>query len=203
MSQYEDDNYWSALYKMDAKQYRREASKVISMANKRISRLEKSNLTDSPAYAKLVDSKGGNPKFSVKGLDHNQLQSEMSKVKKFVQAKTSTVRGINTTLKEMASNTGIKYKNLKELRAKASSFFTLASKVEQYLRNVEDVASAIGYQKIWEAINQYVKAENTDFDEVENSVEGLTNIVDGLLNGFEKGDVFTMKNDDDGFYFLG
>lgn len=202
MSQYEDDNYWSALYKMDAKQYRREASKVISMANKRISRLEKSNLTDSPAYAKLVDSKG-NPKFSVKGLDHNQLQSEMSKVKKFVQAKTSTIRGINTTLKEMASNTGIKYKNLKELRAKASSFFNLASKVEQYLRNVEDVASAIGYQKIWEAINQYVKSENVDFDEVENSVEGLTNIVDGLLNGFEKGDVFTMKNDDDGFYFLG
>ncbi len=202
MSQYEDDNYWSTLYKMDAKQYRREASKVISMANKRLARLEKSNLTDSPAYAKLVDSKG-NPKFSVKGLDHNQLQSEMSKVKKFVQAKTSTVRGINTTLKEMASNTGIKYKNLKELRSKASSFFNLASKVEQYLRNVEDVASAIGYQKIWEAINQYVKSENADFDEVENSVEGLTNIVDGLLNGFEKGDVFTMKNDDDGFYFLG
>ena len=202
MAQYEEDNYWAALYKMDAKQYRKEANKVISMANKRISRLEKSNLTDSPAYAKLVDSKG-NPKFSVKGLDHNQLQSEMSKVKKFVQAKTSTVRGINTTLKEMASNTGIKYKNLKELRSKASSFFNLASKVEQYLRNVEDVASAIGYQKIWEAINQYVKSENADFDEVENSVEGLTNIVDGLLNGFEKGDVFTMKNDDDGFYFLG
>lgn len=202
MAQYEDDNYWAALYKMDAKQYRREASKVISMANKRLARLENSNLTDSPAYAKLVDSKG-NPKFSVKGLDHNQLQSEMSKVKKFVQAKTSTVRGINTTLKEMANNTGIKYKNLKDLRSKASSFFTLASKVEQYLRNVEDVASAIGYQKIWEAINQYVKSENVDFDEVENSVEGLTNIVDGLLNGFDKGDIFTMKNDDDGFYFLG
>ena len=202
MSQYEDDSYWASLYKMDAKQYRKEASKVISMANKRLVRLEKSNLTDSPAYAKLVDSKG-NPKFSVKGLDHNQLQSEMSKVKKFVQAKTSTVRGINTTLKEMANNTGIKYKNLKDLRSKASSFFTLASKVEQYLRNVEDVASAIGYQKIWEAINQYVKSENLEFDEVENSLDGLTNIVDGLLNGYDQGDIFTMKNDDDGFYFLG
>lgn len=202
MSQYDGDEFWASMYKMDAKQYRATALKVMSMANKRLARLEKSNLTDSPAYAKLVDSKG-NPKFSVKGLDHNQLQSEMSKVKKFVQAKTSTVRGINTTLKEMANNTGIKYKNLKDLRAKASSFFTLASKVEQYLRNVEDVASAIGYQKIWEAINQYVKSENADFDEVENSVEGLTNIVDGLLNGFDKGDIFTMKNDDDGFYFLG
>ena len=201
MSQYEDDNYWAKLYKMDAKQYRKEASKVISMANKRLTRLEKSKLTDSPAYSKYVDN-NENPRFSVKGLDHNDLQREMSKVKKFVQAKTSTVRGINTTLKEMASNTGIKYKNLKELRSKASSFFNLASKVEQYLRNVEDVASAIGYQKIWEAINQYVKSEKTDFDEVENSVEGLTNIIDGLLNGFDKGEIFTMKNDNDGFYFL-
>lgn len=201
MSQYEQDSYWATLYKMDAKQYRKEANKVISMANKRLARLEKSNLTDSPAYTKLVDSKG-NAKFSVKGLDHNQLQAEMSKVKKFVQAKTSTVRGINNTLKEMANNTGIKYKNLKELRSKASSFFNLASKVEQYLRNVEDVASAIGYQKIWEAINQYVKSEKTDFNEVENSVEGLTSIIDGLLNGFDKGDIFTMKNDNDGFYFL-
>ena len=200
MSQYEDDNYWSALYKMDAKQYRKEASKVISMANKRLTRLEKSKLTDSPAYSKYVDN-NEMPRFSVKGLDHNALQREMSKVKKFVQAKTSTVRGINTTLKEMVNNTGIKYKNLKELRSKASSFFNLASKVEQYLRNVEDVASAIGYQKIWEAINQYVKSEQTDFDEVENSVEGLTNIIDGLLNVFDKGEIFTMK-DDDGFYFL-
>lgn len=201
MSQYEDDNYWAKLYKMDAKQYRKEASKVISMANKRLTRLEKSKLTDSPAYSKYVDN-NEMPRFSVKGLDHNALQREMSKVKKFVQAKTSTVRGINTTLKEMANNTGIKYKNLKELRSKASSFFNLASKVEQYLRNVEDVASAIGYQKIWEAINQYVKSEQTDFDEVENSVEGLTNIIDGLLNGFDKGEIFTMKNDNDGFYFL-
>lgn len=201
MSQYEDDNYWAKLYKMDAKQYRKEASKVISMANKRLARLEKSNLTDSPAYSKYVDN-NEMPRFSVKGLSHNDLQREMSKVKKFVQAKTSTVRGINTTLKEMANNTGIKYKNLKELRSKASSFFNLASKVEQYLRNVEDVASAIGYQKIWEAINQYVKSEQTDFDEVENSVEGLTNIIDGLLNGFDKGEIFTMKNDNDGFYFL-
>ena len=201
MSQYEDDNYWAKLYKMDAKQYRKEASKVISMANKRLTRLEKSKLTDSPAYSKYVDN-NEMPRFSVKGLDHNSLQREMSKVKKFVQAKTSTVRGINTTLKEMANNTGIKYKNLKELRSKASSFFNLASKVEQYLRNVEDVASAIGYQKIWEAINQYVKSEQTDFDEVENSVEGLTNIIDGLLNGFDKGEIFTMKNDNDGFYFL-
>ena len=202
MSQYEDDNYWATLYKMDAKQYRKEASKVISMANKRLTRLEKSKLTDSPAYSKNVDN-NENPRFSVKGLDHNALQREMSKVKKFVQSKTSTVRGINTTLKEMASNTGIKYKNLKELRSKAGKFFELSSKVEQYLRNVDDIASAIGYQKIWEAINTYVKNESIDLKDSEKDIDSMVQAVTQLINGFESGNQFTMKGDDSNWWFLG
>ena len=201
MSQYEDDNYWATLYKMDAKQYRKEASKVISMANKRLTRLEKSKLTDSPAYSKYVDN-NENPRFSVKGLDHNALQREMSKVKKFVQSKTSTVRGINSTLKEMANNTGIKYKNLKELRDKSKSFFELSSKVEQYLRNVDDIASAIGYQKIWEAINTYVKNESIDLKESENDIDSMVQAVTGLINQFESGSQFTMKGDDSNWWFI-
>jgi hypothetical protein len=202
MSQYEDDNYWAKLYKMDAKLYRKEASKVISMANKRLTRLENSKLTDSPAYSKYVDN-NEMPRFSVKGLDHNALQREMSKVKKFVQSKTSTVRGINTTLKDMANNTGIKYKNLKELRSKASKFFELSSKVEQYLRNVDDIASAIGYQKIWEAINTYVKNESVDLKDSEKDIDSMVQAVTQLINGFESGNQFTMKGDDSNWWFLG
>lgn len=202
MSKYEDDSYWATLYKMDAKQYRREANKVISMANKRLARLEKSNLTDSPAYSKYVDIKG-NARFSVKGLDHNALQREMSKVKKFIQSKTSTVRGVNNTLKEMAQNTGIKYKNLKELRSKASKFFELSSKVEQYLRNVDDIASAIGYQKIWEAINTYVKNESIDLKESERDIDSMVQAVTQLIKGFESGNQFTLKDDDSNWWFLG
>lgn len=201
MSKYNDDNYWAALYSMDAKQYRKEANKIISMANKRLKRLETSKLTDSPAYAKLVDSKG-NPKFSVKGLTHNQLQMEMSKVRKFVQAKTSTIRGVNTTLKEMANNTGIKYKNLKDLRSKASKFFELSSKVEQYLRNVDDIASAIGYQKIWEAINTYVKNESLDLNDSENDIDSMVKAVTSMINGFDSGNQFTMKGDDSNWWFI-
>lgn len=201
MSQYDGDEFWASMYKMDAKQYRATALKVMSMANKRLARLEKSNLTDSPAYQKYVDSKG-NAKFSVKGLDHNQLQQEMSKVKKFVQSKTSTVRGINSTLKEMANNTGIKYKNLKELRDKSKSFFELSSKVEQYLRNVDDIASAIGYQKIWEAINTYVKNESIDLKESENDIDSMVQAVTGLINQFESGSQFTMKGDDSNWWFI-
>lgn len=159
-------------------------NRYVSMANKRIKRLEDAGLTDSPAYQKLISN--GVPKFSVKGKTHNQLQQEVSRLANFINSQTSTIRGINTNLKEIAKNTGIKFSSLKDLRQKSKQFFTLASKVEQYLRNVEDMASAIGYQKIWEAINSYVTDSGMTIDQTENDVEGIINIVDRLINAPNK-----------------
>lgn len=163
--------------------YRAEASKLASMANKRIQRLESNGLTDSPAYKAYIETGG---KFGVRGKDHNQLQAEVARLRKFIEAETSTVKGVTNTLKEMASNTGIKYDNLKDLRAKASKFFELSSKVEQYLRTVEDMASAIGYQKIWEAINQYVKNEQIDLSSAEGDIDGMVRAVTDALKEYEQ-----------------
>jgi hypothetical protein len=138
-----------------------EVSRKASIANKRLARLEKNNLTHLPAYQMWVDYKGG-VKFSVKGKDYNELQKELARVNAFLNAKTSLVRQANKYLKEIAAMTGIKYKSVKELPALTKNFFELASKIEQYLRNVEGSASAIGYQKIWEVINKYVKEENAE-----------------------------------------
>lgn len=160
-------------------QSKTEISRMVSMANKRLARLEKGGLQDSPAYKKLVDN--GNFRFSVRGKTHNELQKEVAKLVNFVNSETSTIRGINNNLKEIASNTGIEYKNLKDLRQKASKFFDLSSKVEQYLRTVNDVASAIGYQKIWEAINSYVKNEGANLDDANNDLDSVIKIVDTLI----------------------
>ena len=91
----------------------------------------------------------------------------------FINANTSTVKGINNYLKEIADNTKIKYKNLRDLRTKASKFFEVTAKVEQYLREVEDIASAIGYQKIWEAVNVYVENGRIDLANAEMDIETL------------------------------
>lgn len=160
-------------------EFRREVSRLASLANKRIQRLENAKLTDSPAYQKWVEN--GSVKFGVKGKTYNQLQSEMARLNRFINAQTSTVRGINSNLKEMAANTGIKYGTLKELRAKATSFFELASKVEQYLRTVNDMASAIGYNKIWEVINEYVEKEKIDLSGAENNIDELSKMVSELI----------------------
>lgn len=151
--------------------FRREASRLVSMANKRLIRLEYNKLTDSPAYQKLVEEMGERPRFSIRGKDYNEVQKEVARMRRFLNAKTSTVRGANQVLKEMAKNTGIKYKNLKELKSKAKLFFELASKVEQYLRTVDDIASAIGYQKIWEAVNTYVKDMRKGIGEAKLDIE--------------------------------
>ena len=158
---------------------RAEVSKLVAKANKRVARLERNNLEDSPAYQKLVND--GDVRFSVRGKDHNQLQKEVSRLNKFLESETSTVRGINRVLKDMARNTGIKYKTLAELRTKSAKFFELSSKVEQYLRTVEDMASAIGYQKIWEAINKYVKAEGMDLNDASNDIDKMVKIVTDML----------------------
>ena len=160
-------------------EFRKEVSRLASLANKRLQRLESAELTDSPAYKKWVEN--GSVKFGVKGKTYNQLQSEMARLNRFINAQTSTIRGINSNLKEMAANTGIKYGTLKELRSKAVNFFELSSKVEQYLRTVNDMASAIGYNKIWEVINEYVEREKIDLSEAENNIDELSKMVSKLI----------------------
>ena len=165
------------------KEYRKEASRLASLANKRVNRLESNDLKDSPAYKKYIEDGG---KFSVKGKSHNELQHEVARLRRFISAETSTVKGVNRTLKDMANNTGIKYTNLKDLRNKASKFFELSSKVEQYLRNVDDIASAIGYQKIWETINQYTKKGEIDLNGSEQDIDKMVELVTTALKTVEK-----------------
>jgi fumarate hydratase class II len=162
--------------------YRKEASRLASLANKRVARLEANDLTDSPAYQMYIKTGG---KFGVKGKTHNELQQEVSRLKRFIDMNTSTVKGVTNTLKEMAANTGIRYNNLKELKAQSAKFFELASKVEQYLRTVEDMASAIGYQKIWETINQYVKSGEIDLSNADGDIDGMVRAVTDAIKQYE------------------
>jgi hypothetical protein len=149
-----------------------EVQRKASIANKRLERLERNNLTDLPAYRSWVDY-GGGVRFSVAGKDYNELQAELARVNHFLNSKTSLVREANKYLKDIARMTGVKYEKVSELPDKLSNFFKLASQVEQYLRLTEQSASAIGYQKIWEVINKYVEEERQDLEKVFEAGEDL------------------------------
>ena len=164
--------------------YRKEASRLAAMANKRVTRLENNGLQDAPAYKGYIESGGG--KFSVKGKTHNELQREVARMQKFIAAKTSTVTGVNNYLKGIAANTGIKYSNMKDLKSKAATFFTLSNKVEEYLRTVEDMASAIGYQRIWEAVNEYVQTARIDMSDANLSIDEMVLTISKAIADLER-----------------
>ena len=134
---------------------KKEVSRMASMANKRLVRLERNELTDLPAYQSWIQN--GAIKFSVANKDYNQLQNEFWRLKNFLDNKTSLVKQANKFLKDMAKITGIKYGNLSELKAKSKQFFELANKVKEYYKSANQSAQALDYQKIWKQINTQIK----------------------------------------------
>lgn len=170
---------------------KKEVSRMASMANKRLRRLERNELTDLPAYQSWVE--GGAIKFSVKGKDYNQLQSEFWRLKRFLDNKTSLVRQANKYLREMAENTGIKYNSLADLKAKSKEFFKLADKIKEYYKMSEMNALALDYQKIWEQINVQIKQGVLDLTGVESTEETLQR----FINEIDR--VSQVENNQEGF----
>lgn len=162
------------------KALKKEVSRMASMANKRLKRLEKNELTHLPSYKAW--EKNGSIRFSVKGKTHQQLQAEYWRLKNFLDAKTSTVRGANSFLKEMAQNTGIKYNGLADLKTKSKKFFELANKIKQYYKNAEQSALALDYQKIWQQINEQIKQGVITID----SEESTESVLNKYLNAMDK-----------------
>ena len=182
------------MVKLASDKYRelkKEVSRLSSMANKRLKRLERNELTDLPAYQSWV--KGGAIKFGVKGKDFNQLQSEFWRLKRFLDNKTSLVRQANKFLREMAENTGIKYNGLADLKTKSKKFFELADKIKEYYKASEQNALALDYQKIWEQINVQIKQGILDLTGVESTEATLQK----FINEIDK--VSQVENNQEGF----
>lgn len=158
------------------KELRAEVSRMASMANKRLNRLENNNLTMLPAYQAWEQN--GSIRFSVKGKDYNQLQAEFWRLKNFLDDRTSTVREANAFLREMAENTGIQYNGLEDLKSKSARFFELAEKIREYNQAIGQAAQALDYQKIWQQINTAIQQDALDLSEAVSSDEQLERFLD-------------------------
>lgn len=168
---------------------KREIQRKANIAHKRLKRLEKNNLTQLPAYQQWV--KDGQVRFGVKGKTYNELQAELARLNRFLDSKTSLVREANKHLKDIAQMTGIKYKSVKELPDKLENFFRISEKVDEYLRNVEGSASAIGYHKIWEVVNEVVEMEGKELDGSERDIES---IIQAAIDALEYEHIIEITN---------
>lgn len=144
------------------RKYRQEASRKVSMANKRLKRMEEQNLTMSPSYKKWVDE--GGQKFGIRGKSTEEVRAELARLNKFLNQTTSTVRGTKKYLTNIASQVGIKnYDSYNSLNNQLKDFFEVSDRVREYLKNSKEIAVSIGYKKIWEEVNEYAESVGKDF----------------------------------------
>lgn len=162
---------------------KRETSRLSAMANKRLNRLKWQGYEKTPAYREWESDRGG-VKFGVKGKTVWEVQSEYWRVRRFLDDRTSTIRGANSFLKEMAQNAGIKYSTFKELKNKSATFFQMAQKISELDKTGEEAARALDYQKIWEAINVFLKMDKISLEYAEDSKE-QAEIVDAYIDRFK------------------
>ena len=179
------------IFTDEERKYRQEASRKVSMANKRLKRLEEQNLTMSPAYKKWIDE--GGQKFGIRGKSKQEVKAEVARLNKFLNQTTSTVRGTKKYLTNIASQVGIvNYNSFQSLTNQLKSFFEVADRVREYLKNSKEVAVSIGYKKIWEQVNEYAETVGKGFDELDTDIVKIAESIT-KANAYNKLDDLTDK----------
>ena len=184
------------VFTQQERKYRQEASRKVSMANKRLKRMEEQNLTMSPAYKKWMEE--GGQKFGVKGKSTQEVKAEVARLNKFLKQTTSTVRGTKKYLTNVAGQVGIvNYNSFQSLNSQLKDFFEVSDKVREYLKNSKEVSVSIGYKKIWEEVNEYAETVGKEFNSLNqdiveisksiiqaNAYNKLDNLTDEFLKTF-------------------
>jgi len=156
-------------FKEEERKLREEARRLVSMANKRLRRLEQQDLINSPAYRKWVEE--GGQKFSVKGKSIEEVKQEIARMNDFLKKQTSTVKGAKQYFLNVAKEVGIeKFDDFTDLQDKLSTFFETTAKIKEYLYNTKEIGVAIGYQKIWEVVSDYVEEVGYELELTEETV---------------------------------
>ena len=170
------------------KQLRQEASRLVSMANKRLKRLEEQNLLESPSYKKWVDD--GGQKFGIRGKSNEEVKQEVARLNDFLKKQTSTVTGAKQYFKNVADKVGIKdFNDFPDLQRKLNNFFETTAKVKEYLQNSKEIGVSIGYQKVWEEVSNYVQEMSR---EVEMTEQDVLKIAEKLVDSAGYGEVDKM-----------
>lgn len=164
------------------RQLKRAVSRLAQTANRNVSELKKSGI-DSPALQAYEEA--GEIRFGVHGKNVLQVQMEYDRIKKFLSLETSSVDKAINQLQQIAENTGITYGSVEELKSNSRNFFQIASMVQQYMESAEGAAAALGYERIWQAINEEVARGKIDLSNalsVEESAQTVINSLEGLIN---------------------
>lgn len=96
---------YNDINKMNEENIKRIASRLVSATNKRIRRLEASNVIDYSRAYQQIAKRGG--QFSIKGKNRNQTLEVIGEMLHFLKGKTSSVQGAKKFRKDTLKRLGI------------------------------------------------------------------------------------------------
>lgn len=173
------------------KDFRKEVSRLNSMANKRIKRLSESEYKSSPAYQKWL--KDGGEYFSIRGKTQSEVWKEYYRVKSFLDSKTSSITGTKEVLKNINKYTGMNLP-IEQVKEVATDYFNLASKVSEWV-NVKGLGAIYDSNQIYEQINLVTEQYNMDLTNM-----NVSNMLDYVTEFIDKDYYLNNEIEDIGFY---
>ena len=173
------------------KDFRKEVSRLNSMANKRIKRLSESEFNSSPAYQKWL--KDGGEYFSIRGKTQSEVWKEYYRVKSFLDSKTSSITGTKEVLKNINKYTGMNLP-IEQVKEVATDYFNLASKVSEWV-NVKGLGAIYDSNQIYEQINLVTEQYNMDLTNM-----NVSNMLDYVTEFIDKDYYLNNEIEDIGFY---
>ena len=87
------------IAKMSTRELKQITSRLVSATNKRVRRLEKSEVGQTAPALRMLHEETGTKEISVKGKSQGQLQHLYATAKRFLRAKTSTITGYKKVIK--------------------------------------------------------------------------------------------------------
>jgi len=159
---------YEEINKLSKSDLARVTGRITAVAKKRVTRLERSDLGESPALRGLLKSRGKDVDLSVKGKDRNQLMKLWSNSRNFVKAKTSTITGYKKVIKKtkeiLTEKTGRTYST-----GEVNTMFSALHKMQE-MGIVEGHGTA-GSQYALEQISEYLSENpNASIDDIINGI---------------------------------
>ena len=190
---------WDEIENLTEQEMKQLTSRLVSVANKRLKRLGKSEIgKTSPAYIS-AQKRGG--KFSVKGKNLNQVRSEFAEVSDFLGMKTSTTRGHNKYRKEVFDRIGISKKKITPYKEKKfwKTYRKLEERMGGAITSKGQRASDRIQKMLAEKMNEKGWNKNMDsvIDEMEKEIDRLYLEEQKQLQEMEDEDAFDFDEDDE------
>lgn len=173
-------------------------STLASAANKRLTRLERSDVGElSPAYQQVQAD--GRDRFSVKGKNVNQLRNEYKDVTKFLKRSTSTVSGWKQVRKDTFARIGGGFPSAAQEKKFWKAYRRLerddyggvhaygSTETQRLLR--QEVAQG-GRRSMDDLIETMIKRLDEEYEKQQSSLYGEE------FDDYDTGDFFTIGDED-------